>query len=90
MSQTENNSRDEQVAFEVTYRCENCGAKWSDQYPSRTKIHNGEQVKTYNKDCDHLGTTGCDCCHGIRCPVCDLVNDITISDRGPVGGEDGV
>ncbi|WP_158855585.1 hypothetical protein [Halorhabdus sp. CUG00001] len=78
---------DREPAFEVSYGCENCGAEWSDQYPSRTVIRDSDQVGAYNKDCDHLGTTACDCCHGIRCPVCELIADVVVADRNPIGGD---
>lgn len=78
---------DNEPAFEVIYECGNCGADWADQYQSRTVIRDSDQVGVYNKDCDHLGTTACDCCNVIRCPVCDLVANVAVADRSPLQGD---
>jgi len=78
---------DHELAFEVTYGCDNCGAEWDEQYPSRTVIRDGDQVQAFAKDCETLGTTACDCCNGIRCPVCELVNHVSVADRTPIEGD---
>jgi len=74
-------------AFEVSYECGNCGAGWENQYPSRTIIHEDGQIQVHNKDCDNLGTNACDCCHVIRCPICELLENVTVADRTPIQGD---
>ena len=72
------------AAFEIIYGCDNCGAEWTEQYEARTVIRDSDQTAAYRKDCDHLGTSSCDCCSVITCPVCELVAGVSVVDRSPI------
>lgn len=74
----------EVAAFEVTLGCENCGESWNRQYPARTDVVEDGRVKSFNKDCEKMGTVGCDCCEVLRCPTCDLLDNVTVEDRSPI------
>jgi len=87
MSDQSVNDTMQDPAFEVSFECDNCVAEWDDQYPSRTVVRDSDQPASYNKDCEQLGTTGCDCCNGIRCPICQLIADVSVTDRNPIEGE---
>lgn len=77
-----------ETAFTVTYTCENCGNEWDEQYPARTVVRDSDRVHAFEKDCNTLGTKGCDCCQTIQCPTCELTQSVTVDDRAPVeGGE---
>jgi len=80
-------SNQSENAFEIVYECENCGAEWSEEYPARTVIRTGDQVASYSKDCNELGTSHCDCCNAVRCPVCELLNHVAVAERSPLGGD---
>lgn len=71
-------------AFKITFGCGNCGASWSDEYPPRTLVLEDGKVQTHNKDCDKLGTVGCDCCSLVECPTCHLVESVEVADRNPI------
>lgn len=77
-------------AFEVTFRCVNCGDKWTDEFPSRTVVDDETHGRTvaYDKDCNQMGTNACDCCNVVRCPTCELIDPVTVAGRSPVEEED--
>jgi hypothetical protein len=87
MSDQSSSGTERNPAFEVSYKCENCGAEWDHRYPSRTIIYEDGQIQVHNKDCDNLGTNQCDCCHVIRCPVCELLENVSVADRNPIQGD---
>lgn len=76
-------------AFVVTFGCENCGGEWERQFPARTRVKPSEhhdEIVVRNKDCQEFGYGNCDCCDKERCPVCDLLDPVTVTDRVPLDG----
>lgn len=82
-------SSEPEPAFEATLGCENCGDKWADEHPARTKVTAREsRVFIMNKDCDRLLSQCEDCCRTARCPTCELTDTVYIHGSRPLGGDD--
>lgn len=75
------------AAFEATFGCHNCGDEWSEELPKRTVVRDAstrKDVVVRNKDCDDW-VGHCDgCCYYVRCPTCELLDDVYVVERTPV------
>lgn len=78
-----------ELVFTIEYGCGNCGDTWTDSFRSRTVVSTAQgQVYFADKRCDEF-VQQCEdgCCSYVRCPTCELYDDVEIQDRYPV--EDG-
>jgi len=74
--------------FEVSFACENCGNKWTMQFPAFTKVDvDGiffPRVRIVETNFPHTEI------HRnmvfLDCPVCGLKTGINITSRKPIGG----
>jgi hypothetical protein len=73
--------------FAVTFDCQNCGNEWDEKFPPLTTVVSDGKAglaQVHNDECETLGTTGCDCCNTIVCPVCRRRSDVTLAGRRPL------
>lgn len=90
MTDASTSDTDRSPAFSTAYECRNCGNEWDESHPSKTVVEKSTGiggVAVKNKDCDELITADCGCCWIVTCPVCELRDDVKVSDRNPI--EDG-
>lgn len=73
--------------FAVTLTCGNCGKEWEQTHPPRTVVKWDKyqsSVVYRDEDCTEMGYDECECCGHVRCPVCDLLKPVEVSDRVPL------
>jgi len=77
----------EEKAFAVKFECENCGAKWEEQFCRRDRVKGLPLGRVYIED--HRCTRSADCpyCRYVKCPVCEGDDDILIRERYPLREE---
>ena len=71
-------------AFQIDFRCTNCGHQWNEQFDSGDEVRDGwGGIRLHSAKC--TGDFACKKCRTIACPVCQLEKSVCVAERRPIG-----